>query len=196
MSSQAPLPSDRGVTVLRRFFIIGMPLMVLIILAGGYMVLLRPAFAESRALGVREGVVSNIDELDAHQKSIEASMSQVAQYQKLLDRVDYALPNTEDIPGLFATIDAASQRTGVVASSVNVSRSVMRDQDPKLRGVTVLTVEVTLNGLTYDQLKAFAHVLGASERIVDISSIRFAPASLLGTIRARSYALIPIEGAK
>ena len=92
---------------------------------------------------------------------------------------------------MFATIDAAAQRAGVIASSVNVVRGALPDTRRALRGVTALTTEVTLYGVTYDQLKAFLHVLVSSERLIDILSVRFSPGSFSGSVRVRAYALPP-----
>ena len=175
----------------QRVAVLGMPLIALVILTAGYVMILRPKFAELRDLRARTHIASEIPALEQRITRLDSSSEKLATHRALLERVDFALPGEEDIPGLFATIDAAAQRAGVIASSVNVVRGALPDTRRALRGVTALTTEVTLYGVTYDQLKAFLHVLVSSERLIDILSVRFSPGSFSGSVRVRAYALPP-----
>jgi hypothetical protein len=100
--------------------------------------------------------------------------------------IDAVAPPSEDVPMLFALLDAAAQRTGVHFATIEVTREEAGSARAP-SGARVLAVGLTVRNVDYPKLKTLLGMLARSQRLLDVLSVQFAPAALTANVRLRAY---------
>lgn len=169
------------------------PILVLAIAIIGYLLALRPKLFEIRTLHTRATIASEVPALEQRLAGLERVQALFSeQLSDLQAFVDETLPASADVPGLIATIDAVSQRAGVIVSSVEITRGAPPESFARVLGEneTVL-MGVGLRGVNYERIKAFLDVVAQSRRVIDTISVQFDPRRQSATLRLRAYTLAP-----
>lgn len=179
----APLGLGRG-------FAYAIPLFIVVVFVGAYAFVFRGQFAELRELRSRRAVEETVDVRRAHVQAMEAARAAFDGVDAEDRRaIDAFAPGGEDVPGLFAAMDAAAQRAGVAIATIEVAREDPPSDIPALAGNRVLTVGASIRNADYPRLKAFLDILARSRRLMDVRSVQFSPESLTATVRVWAYTI-------
>lgn len=173
-----------------RLFVVGAPILVFVMVVGGYVVLLRPRFAERRDLRRRAMIASEVaglESLAAQLARTRATFEQELSGKREL--IDAAIPGSEEVPTLFVMLDAAAQHAGVSITTMEVTREPAPASLTTIAGKPMLLVNLAVRGVDYPRLKSFVGNLSASRRLIDVLSVQFSPSALSATLRVRAYTL-------
>lgn len=173
-----------------RSFVVYTPIIVFVMVFGGYVVLLRPRFSELRDLRQRATIASEVVDLE----SLAAQLARTrATFEQELsgkrELIDAAIPGSEEVPTLFVMLDAAAQHAGVSITMMEVTREPAPTSLTTIAGKPMVLVNLAVRGADYPRLKSFIGNLSASRRLIDVLSVQFSPSALSATLRIRAYAL-------
>lgn len=177
------------------------PLLVLTIAAAGYFFLL-PKYKElqdeKRVLAARENEVAR---QEAQLISVRDLLADLNRKEEQLAVLDQALPTAPAVPELLANLEALTQSSGLLATTLQITiPSTLPEagsgQNPqefkRLEGIlgstenlSVLQIDMILTG-QYPNLKTFLTNLEQNLRLMDILSLTFTPVEKSGD---QAYAL-------
>jgi Tfp pilus assembly protein PilO len=118
------------------------------------------------------------------QKKLVENAALVSQEDRKL--LNFALPTEQDIPGLYIQISNILRTSGLRFSGMDVSEA---PDDPNQKLVKGLNISVTLDNVTYDQVKLLMNNFENSLRMMDLHEISFTPSSHSASLSLRTYYL-------
>lgn len=122
--------------------------------------------------------------IGAQKKLVENAALVSEEDRKLLS---FALPTEQDIPGLYIQISNILRVSGLRFTGMDVSEA---PDDPNQKLVKGLNISVSLDGVTYDQVKLLMNNFENSLRMMDLHEVSFTPSSKSASLSLRTYYLL------
>ena len=165
--------------ILSNYFPLIASILFFIVLGAGYVFLIDPYLDEIR-LQISQDIATEKNYGVIQQQKINKLIEQREEFDKIntkeLEKIDYILPKEEDIPNLFAQIEAISKEYNLLLTSIATSNYNEETKEGAIvknpNSVKKVLVSITLDGGSdYESLKNFLKALEFNIRLLDISSI-------------------------
>lgn len=111
-----------------------------------------------------------------------SALSEVAG-SSIPDKLNIALPDSADIPGLIKFLSSTARGANVELTTLNVA---LRPGD-----ASTVDISLALGEVSYDRLKMFLSILEKNLRLIDIGQLAYNPDARTLNIRAAAYAFDP-----
>lgn len=96
------------------------------------------------------------------------------------DKLNIALPDSADIPGLIKFLSGAARGANVELTTLNVA---LRPGD-----TAAVDISLALSNVSYDRLKSFLNAIEKNLRLIDVGQLAYNPDARTVSIRAAAYA--------
>lgn len=160
---------------------------IIIILVITWFLIFSPLYHDYRSLDLaakqqeHSETKSTLDKLN----QIVKEWDEVSKQDK--SKLNYFLPNNEDIPGLLAILDEMAGQSGFVVSKVTLSYI----EEPIYTNTEIypLLVSMSIEGAGYRELKNFINKIESNLRLTDVESLSFKSESGVYILNLTTYYL-------
>jgi Tfp pilus assembly protein PilO len=165
--------------ILSNYFPLIASIIFFVVLGAGYLFLIDPYLDEIK-LQISQDIATEKNYGVIQQQKINKLIEQREAFDKInikeLEKIDYILPKEEDIPNLFAQIEAIAKEYSLLLTSISTSNYNEETKNGEIvkppNSVKKVLVSITLDGGSdYEALKNFLKALEFNIRLLDISSI-------------------------
>lgn len=180
-------------------------LIFIVILAGGYFLLLQPKFAvikkEESAIKGKEAEISS---LNNKIKQLEKMKNSYEEIDKIdLDKIDGILPDAPGKDKLLSEMENLILKNGLLLTALQIeevkeTKKIANsegeesgsEKKDKLTNVGKIKINLDLTGTNYDSLKKILKAIENNLRLLDIAKIQFNPESSKTSLEVFAYYLI------
>lgn len=180
-------------------------LIFIVILAGGYFLLLQPKFAtikgEESAIKEKEAEISSLSDKI---KQLEKMKDRYEEIDKIdLDKIDSILPDTPGKDKLLSEMENLILKNGLLLTALQIEEvketkkianpeggAGVPEKKDKLANVGKIKISLDLAGTNYDSLKKILKAIENNLRLLDVAKIQFNPESNKTSLEVFAYYLI------
>lgn len=166
--------------IFARFYKLITTVLVILIVGGGYFVVLEPRFRES---GQGNKVDLNLikAELLKRQQHLEQLQTLIENYNKIspaeIARIKMILPRDQDIPGLFVQFQELATKNNLLLGAINFNDAPATSGSAEIKKISINVDLVSSNDISYQEIKKFIASVETNLRLLDIDSVFFTPDS-------------------
>jgi hypothetical protein len=164
--------------------------LVFILAAGAFFGLIAPTV---RALQL--GGSSSLSDLD---KKISNAQAKLDSEKQIIDavaslsdseraRMDYALPDEPDSPGLLAQVATIVRSAGGTLGSVDFSLASDESVGVSAKGIGAVDVSMNVSGMSYNKFKILLNDIEINLRVIDVQNFIFSGTASSMSFNLRTY---------
>lgn len=180
-------------------------LIFIVILAGGYFLLLQPKFAAiNKEKNLIKGKEAEISSLNNKIKQLEKMKNSYEEIDKIdLDKIDSILPDASGKDKLLSEMENLILKNGLLLTALQIEevKETKKIANPegegdgsekkdKLANVGKIKINLDLTGTNYDSLKKILKAIENNLRLLDVAKIQFSPESNKTSLEILAYYLI------
>lgn len=176
--------------VFARFYKLITALVVVLIIVGGYILVLEPKYRE-----FGQGSKTNLNlaktELLKQQQHFDQLKALVENYNKIspaeIARIKMILPRDKDIAGLFVQFQELAAKNNLLLTVINFNDTPAASSKGEIKKISISINLLGSGGNNYREIKNFIASVETNLRLLDIDSVLFSPGSSAYSLTIIAY---------
>jgi len=190
-----PIVKRKIFLAINKYFVLVIIALALIILAGGYFLLIKDKVAEINDIGAvdltsKQNLLASRQQVKEKLEALNAKYGQITEDQ--LRQLDYILPHQSEIPYLVIEIQNFVKNSNLTLDAIDVGplsiNEAEGDEATAADNIRELNFTLTVSGFeTYDSLKDFLDSLSTNLPLIELTSLVYTPEVDSYTLNLTTY---------